>query len=204
MGFQPFKPQLKKPALGRASRHIVEKIDSKTLRTNIRRQRSAQSASDLLPELPQPGESIHCLMQGYFDLMQVIAVTAKRITDLKTLRIATLCYSKRNLQEMCELLEQMPGLHFTLLVSDFFVGNNKEGHAGAVAQLTAFPNVRVSCNRTHCKVTLFESPTHAITFEGSANLRTNRNWEQLQITHDRELHDWHADWLDRMVTHGKQ
>ncbi len=194
----------KRPAFGRASRHLqTDELASKSVRGLKRRMRAAQSASELLPELPQPGEAIHCLMQGYFDLCQVLTITAKRVPELHTLRIATLCYSKRNVTDLCELLEQRPGLRFTLLVSDFFVGNNKDGHAWATRELTAYQNVVVKAARTHCKVALFDSPTHAITFEGSANLRTNRNWEQLQITHDRELHDWHATWIDSMVNNAK-
>jgi hypothetical protein len=36
--------------------------------------------------------------------------------------------------------------------------------------------------------------------EGSANLRTNANWEQLAVILDDGLHDWHAAWIDALVT----
>jgi hypothetical protein len=39
-------------------------------------------------------------------------------------------------------------------------------------------------------------------FEGSANLRTNKNREQLTAFRDRELHDWHAAWIDELVGAG--
>jgi hypothetical protein len=42
-------------------------------------------------------------------------------------------------------------------------------------------------------------------FEGSANLRTNNNTEQLTIIRDRAIHDWHAEWIDeRVAIHAKR
>ena len=38
-----------------------------------------------------------------------------------------------------------------------------------------------------------------LVFEGSANLRANRNREQLAVIRDRPLHDWHAAWIDALV-----
>ena len=37
----------------------------------------AKTAAELLPELPQPGEVVHALMLGTFDLCQVISATVK-------------------------------------------------------------------------------------------------------------------------------
>ena len=38
-----------------------------------------------------------------------------------------------------------------------------------------------------------------LVFEGSANLRANRNREQLAVIRDRPLHDFHAAWIDDLV-----
>ena len=42
-------------------------------------------------------------------------------------------------------------------------------------------------------------PDAGMVFEGSANLRTNGNREQLAVIRDRALHDWHATWIDELV-----
>ena len=44
-------------------------------RAAARRMREARLAADLLPELPAPGETIHALMSGRYDLAQVIVAT---------------------------------------------------------------------------------------------------------------------------------
>jgi len=38
-----------------------------------------------------------------------------------------------------------------------------------------------------------------LVFEGSANLRTNKNVEQVTAINDPGLHDWHAAWIDQKV-----
>ena len=61
--------------------------------------------------------------------------------------------------------------------------------------MSAFPNWSETESRT------VPAP---IVFEGSANLRTNRNREQLTAIRDRQLHDWHAGWIDDMVEHAHE
>lgn len=155
-----------------------------------------------MPEIPDIGESIHCLMTGTYDLCQVITATANRITDLKHLRIATLCFSKRNIAELIGILDikrdKQPAL--TILVSVFFKNHNKELYEHATEELAEFPNTQLAAARSHCKVACFEFGNRdGLVFEGSANLRNNRNREQLTAIRDRNLHDWHAGWIDEMV-----
>ncbi len=190
-----------RPAFGSAAQHL-DAPPRKTTKADRRYQRAAKTAAELLPELPQPGEAVHALMLGTFDLCQVVSAAVNRLPNCRHLRIATLCYSKRNIAALCDLLEgrKENQLRLSLLVSNFFKEHNKELHERAVAELTAFPGVEVAAARSHCKVTLFDlGDGDALVFEGSANLRTNKNREQLTAFRDRGLHDWHALWIDDLV-----
>ena len=70
----------------------------------------------------------------------------------------------------------------------------------AIADLTGFPCVTVAAARSHCKVVCFDlGKRDALVVEGSANLRTNKNIEQLTAFRGRALHDWHAAWIDELV-----
>lgn len=140
-------------------------------------------------------------MTGGYDLCQVIAATLARLPACRHLRIATLCYNKRNAAELLGILETRPDLKLTLLVSDFFRGHNKELHEWFQDELGENPNARIAAGRTHCKVVGFELPADEVSLviEGSANLRTNHNREQLAVIRDGPLHDWHAGWIDEMV-----
>jgi hypothetical protein len=189
-----------RPAFGTARQHIAPTLTPHKAKAEARYLRAAKTASELLPDLPKPGESIHCLMLGTFDLAQVVTAVAKRLPECRHLRIATLCYSKRNITELSSLLETQKGLALTLLVSVFHREHNKALHEWAVEELTEYPSVRIAAARSHCKVVCFDlGPDDAIILEGSANLRTNKNREQLAVFRDRQLHDWHAAWIDELV-----
>jgi hypothetical protein len=189
-----------KPAFGRAQQHVAQNSPHKS-RALARYQQAAKTAAELLPELPEPGEAIHCLMLGTFDLCQVITAVAKRLPQCRHLRIATLCYSKRNIAELCSLLDTQKGLPLTLLVSVFHREHNKSLHEWAVEELTEYPGVKIAAARSHCKVVAFDlGEGDGLVFEGSANLRTNKNREQLTAIRDQQLHDWHAEWIDELVS----
>lgn len=190
---------LPRPAFGRAGQHLTAPAPY-TRKAEVAYRLAARSAAELLPDLPAPGDAVHALMLGTFDLAQVVADVARRLPALRHLRIATLCYSKRNVAELAGLLDARPGTALTLLVSVFHKEHNREPHEWAVAELTAFPGVRVAAARSHCKVVLFDvDDGDGLVFEGSANLRTNKNREQLVAVRDRGLHDWHACWIDHLV-----
>ena len=193
-----------RPAFGSAKQHLDAPAGAaprRTTKADRRYTRAALLAAELLPERPRPGEAVHALMLGTFDLCQVIGATAQLLPDLRHLRIATLCYSKRNAAELCSLVAARPGRALTLLVSVFFVANNKAGHEKTVAELTAYPNVKIGAARNHCKVVTFDfGKDDGFVFEGSANLRANKNREQLAVFRGRPLHDFHATWIDDLVS----
>lgn len=193
-----------RPAFGRAAQHLPGAPAPMKTRGLARYQRAARTAAELLPEIPKPGEAHHCLMTGEYDLCQVIASVARRLPTLTAIRIATLSYSKRNAVELLELLEALPSLKLTVLASAFFRGHNKELHEWFEEELKIHPTARLAAARSHCKVVAFElGKADGLVFEGSANLRTNKNREQLTAIRDRRLHDWHAGWIEEMAAHGE-
>ncbi len=190
-----------RPAFGRDAQHLPPHATPLKAKAEAKYKRAAKTAAELLPELPEQGEVVHALMTGTFDLAQVITAVVPRLPALRHLRIATLCYSKRNIVELCGLLDTSKGMALTLLVSSFHREHNKELHEWAIGELAAFPNVKVAAARTHCKVVCFDiAPADALVFEGSANLRSNRNWEQLSVFRDKQLSLWHASWIDELVS----
>ncbi|HEY3788468.1 MAG TPA: hypothetical protein VGL71_06415 [Urbifossiella sp.] len=199
-----------RPAFGRAAQHLPEKATPPAKRTQAaaRYQRAAKTAAELLPELPAAGEAIHCLMLGTFDLCQVIAATLRMVPQCRSLRIATLCFSKRNAAELLGFLETYPNLRLTLLVSAFFRSHNKELFEGFAEDLEEYRGrARLAAARTHAKIVTFDlGDADGLVFEGSANLRTNGNREQLAVIRDHPLHNWHAGWIDELAlsAHGEE
>jgi hypothetical protein len=191
-----------RPAFGRAAQHLATPHRA---RAAARRQRQAKTAADLMTDLPGPGETVHALMTGGYDLGQVVNTVATR-RPCARLRVATLCYSRKNAAELLGLLDAGAVRALTLLVSSFFRAHNKDLDEWFRGELAGHPGCRIAAARSHCKVVCFDyGPGDGLVFEGSANLRTNGNREQLTVTRDRALHDWHAAWIDELVTaHGEE
>ncbi len=167
-----------------------------------RRMHEARLAADLLPVIPPPGEAVHCLMGGNFDLGQVVCALVRN-HPVEHLRIATLAYSKKTAAEALTAVEKGHVGRLSLLVSSFFATHNKELFEWVNAEIAAhFPGSRQAAARSHCKVVVFEFRDGAcpLVFEGSANLRKNGCREQLAAIRDQELADWHARWIDDTVT----
>ena len=170
-------------------------------RVNKRRFASLQAAEQAIDVLPAEGESLHGIMTGFYDLMHLLIVLLQKFASpCLVMRIATLSLSKRNVQEMAALLDSKQAVTIDLLTSDFFRKHDKEIFAELV---TEFRNrgQRVAASRSHCKVvTIALEDGRRYVWEGSANLRTNRNLEQFSFTQSPELHGFFDAWINEMVT----
>jgi hypothetical protein len=169
-------------------------------RVNKRRFASLAAANPAIKQLPGPGESLHGIMTGHYDLMQLLVVILQRLKSPCTvMRIATLSLSARNVQEMAALLDSKAVVKLDILASDFFRTHNTEIFAELVKELQD-RGQRVAAGRSHCKVaTIALKDGRRYTLEGSANLRTNKNLEQFALTQCPELHGFFDGWIAEMV-----
>jgi hypothetical protein len=77
---------------------------------------------------------------------------------------------------------------------------NAATYYGAVKELAEQRGQAVAAARCHAKVaTLAFEDGLRLAFEGSMNLSTNRNLEQMTVINDAGLHDWHAGWIEQRV-----
>jgi hypothetical protein len=194
-GFQtPGRPVFGRSAQAEEAAAAPPALRGKAL---ARHQARARAAAELLTELPAPGHAVHVLMTGLFDLAQVVCRICRDVKP-RALRIATLAWNRRNILDLAAMLEPRP-FPVLLLGSEFHREHNKALVEWAVAELAPFGS-RIVAARNHCKVVALDlADDDALVLEGIANLRTNGNWEQLAAIRDRELHDWHAGWIDELA-----
>jgi hypothetical protein len=164
-----------------------------------------REAKELLPHLPTAeGEATHAVMSGRYDLMVLLAAVLEfYASGCESLRIATLSFNDRNTLEMAELLRSGRVGTLALLCSAFFKAHNDAEYSQARRTAAEFPGRwRIAAARNHAKVITAHLPgqRRKLVLEGSANLRTNGNWEQLLIVLDDNLHDWHAAWIDAQLS----
>jgi hypothetical protein len=170
-------------------------------RDRAARRRTAQLrlAADALDVLPGSGEAIHMLLTGHYDLMHLLVCLIDRLGAVDALRIATLAYSARNLTELTRLLDAGGVKHLTLLCSVFWKRHNPGTWEETVSAFRE-RGQRVAAARSHAKVVTFSFTSgRYLTLEGSANLRSNGNREQLAMIDGAALHDWHSAWIDGLV-----
>jgi hypothetical protein len=168
-----------------------------TTRAAARRMAHLREAGDALAILPGPGEAIHAILTGRFDLMRVIIKLMVQLGHVDVLRIATLAYSTRNLTELMRLLDSKAVHTLTLLCSKFFAEHNGDVWESTLEQLRERGQRAAAAARSHGKVVAFAFASgRRLTLEGSANLRSNGNREQLTLIDGAPLHDWHAAWID--------
>jgi hypothetical protein len=177
------------------------RAQARAFKAALRRKAQLRAAAEVLPHLPGPGESVHALLTGSFDFMLVLTcVIQARPAVCEHLRVTTLAFSRRNTQELARLLDSARLARLTLLTSDFMARSNAAVYQGAVEELAAARKQTVASARCHAKVAcLAFADGLRLVFEGSANLRTNKNWEQMTAINDAGLHDWHAGWIDAKV-----
>jgi hypothetical protein len=164
-----------------------------------RRTAMLEQAAEVLTVLPGPGETLHALRTGRYDLMHLVSSLLTRLGDVQALHIATLSYNGRNLAEMARLLDSGAVRRLTLLCSAFFRDRNSETWAETSEEFR--DRGQRAAARSHAKVVTFAFASgRRLTVEGSANLRSNGNREQLLLTGGSGLHDFHAAWIDALVT----
>jgi hypothetical protein len=174
---------------------------ARAFKAGLRRKAQLRKAADVIPHLPGLGESLHTLLTGYFDFALVLTcVLRARPAPCEHARIATLSFGPKNTQEIARWLDDRLVCRLTLLCADFMAKACPQVFQGAVKELAEQRGQTVGSARCHAKVvTLAFADGLRLVFEGSANLRTNRNLENLCVVNDPGLHDWHATWIDAKV-----
>lgn len=173
----------------------------------VRRTAMLKEAADVLPNLPAAGQAVHALMTGRYDLMVLLACLIEQHGQVcDQLRIATLSLKQRNTFELVRLIDAGRVKHATLLCSEFFRDHNGSIYEGVHQAFTQRPagKHRLAAARSHAKVvTMAFAGGDRLVLEGSANLRTNSNIEQFCLLNHAGVHDWHAQWIDNLVSRGQ-
>jgi hypothetical protein len=165
--------------------------------------RQVSNAVAHIGRLPAPGETIHLVCSGGYSLYHhveaVLQIAAP--TTIKYMAVATLGFSKENLERLIGLLDsgQIGTLDFVYSV--YFKSNEREICERLAHELTT-RGQRVLSMRTHCKLLLIElgDGRDCYVIESSANLRSCKNVEQSTFTNDVGLLRFHRGWIDSLFT----
>jgi hypothetical protein len=154
----------------------------------------------VLEELPEEGQSLHCLMTGRYDLMQLVVALVERIGVVDAMRASTLSFHASNLAQLLALLDAGKVRRLDLLACTFWRNTNRGLHAQTLAELRQ-RGQRLAVARVHAKVVcLAGADGSRWALESSANLRSCDCWENLTIVRCTAVHDFHSGWIEKQVS----
>jgi hypothetical protein len=157
-----------------------------------------REAKRLLDVLPEPGQSLTCVLTGRYDAMDLFDLLLERFGSATHVRLATLTYKQRNHDTAARWIQSGAVQRLTLLVSLFC-----QHHYPQLCQSTQEllrPPHRFACARCHVKVYCLHFPDDSKwVCHGSPNLRCCGNHENLTVERDDTLHDWWGEYIDTQV-----
>lgn len=168
--------------------------------------RHERNAVELIRQLPEKGESLHFVVDGRFEPCDLIPVTRGLVKPetICRLEISTLGLNRDNVACIANGMDQGKIGQVTLLCSHCFAKAEPESFAYLREEICGRGG-RVAGLRTHAKLILMEiSDGRCFTIEGSANLRSCMSVEQFVWTNDRELLEFHRNWMTDFIDRNEQ
>jgi hypothetical protein len=149
----------------------------------------------ILDPLPTAGETVHVVLPGNVPLGDVLW----HIVDAKhqpgPLHVSTLGFGRAWIHGLLARLQARQITEATICCSDYFAKADAAEFQEARELLAQWP-VTLIAGRTHAKVATFGT----VSMEGSANLRACRSIENVSITNDTNLADFHRRWITNLTT----
>lgn len=183
----------------RFHRHAAKSRDARQ-RRGIKKLIRPENARAIVPLLPgHSDERLHCVLRGDFVLCELIPLIIAHRGACPHLRVATLGLSAANAEQLANLFTAGLIGELTIVASHYFQQVDKTTTYRQICAILA-GKARLVITRSHAKVILLPTAggDHYI-IEGSANLRSSDNLEQMLILNDQETHDFHAEWMDDLA-----
>jgi hypothetical protein len=159
-----------------------------------------ENALPVLEYLPAgPDDRTHCILRGDFVLCDLIPTIIEDRGRCPHLRVATLGLSLANADALACLVERGRIGALTVVVSHYFAQVDKATVFLAVQRRLA-DRGKLVVTRSHAKVICL--PTDAgdsFVIEGSANLRSSDNLEQMLILNDAQTLAFHERWISELA-----
>jgi hypothetical protein len=157
--------------------------------------RARGALAGILDPLPAPGESVHIILPGNVALGDVLWHVVDAEDQPGPLHVSTLGFGRAWIHGLLARLQARQITKATICCSDYFAKADAAEFQEARELLAPWP-VTLMAGRTHAKVATFGT----ISMEGSANLRACRSIENVSITNDTNLADFHRQWITTLTT----
>lgn len=198
--FSPFEADLEEegPDLETSGLPAAAVHRRRPRRRLFRRALQEEAIAEIVPDLPEPGESIHIVANGRYDfwlyvphLLELLGVPAQG-------RFSTWTMNRGNVLELLELYDHGRLLSVLMFTGLYFKRRESAVYATLLEGLQE-RGQRYLAFKNHTKLILLEGGGHHLVVEGSANFTANPRVEQYVFTNDEALHAFHASWMEELA-----
>lgn len=185
----------------------TEMIDAKKFRSqNRRKNRNALRGENLntifsdFGGLPGQGESYRVISNGGFDCVHYLDYFMEQLGDLDSLLIATWIINRENAKQIFDYFDNGRIKSGTLVLSNRTRQLRKQDW-GYIIEGFKDRKWKIRIPNTHAKLFCAsnEAKQYYLTVEGSGNWNENKRIENYTITNDKDLFDFHKNWIDEIV-----
>ncbi|MHA3773650.1 hypothetical protein ACXR0O_19110 [Verrucomicrobiota bacterium sgz303538] len=160
-----------------------------------------ENAAEQIGKLPGADEAVHFMMGGRFAAADMIpAIQQLAGEPIAELYIATLGFSKQNVEQFATLLDEGTVKRLTLICSAYFKDTEGMAYGYGLQQLAELRDARLAKTRNHAKVVLFRFGRRYFVVEASANIRSCLSLEQVALIQSRRLFQFHRQWMEKVLT----
>lgn len=149
------------------------------------------------------GMSCFAIVSGNFifgDFMEALCELGK--LDIRSMTIQTLSMSQDNIDSICNIVDMCEVESVTVVLSDYWYSHERRGLVPYLYENLRRDGMetRIAFASCHTKIWNVETWSgNKLTIHGSANMRSSRNIEQIQIDQCDELYDFVEEFTRRIV-----
>jgi hypothetical protein len=180
-----------------------EQITPRSIRKFLKRKTEIigqqDACKDIIKTPPIPNEQIHVMSAAKFNFWTICPCMIDWLGTVDELYISTWTANRNNVVELLGLIDsgKITG-QVTFLTGSYFRKREPAVFATLMEGLTKRGG-RLKAFENHSKVMLMHNAGDWLTVEGSANLTSNPRLEQYVITNDKDLYNFHAEWMQEAL-----
>ncbi len=159
---------------------------------------------EIIKEKPIPGYYYHIVSNGKFDFFSIVPVFIKHLNNHVDLFYgSTWASNAKNVLDLMSFFDKKIIKEMTVIGGDYMKMNSR-GDYGLLKNGMEYRKQRFIDFKNHCKVLLMcnHSQGDYFTVEGSSNWTSNPRVEQYVLTNNKEVFDFHKNWIDGLFTKG--
>jgi hypothetical protein len=157
-----------------------------------------EKLEEFLRELPRPGETLHVVSNGSFDYWNFAPLTLQLLGRPAVFYGSTWTMNRSNVLQLLSLYDAKKLTAITMFSGTYFKRREPAVYATLASGLID-RGQRFLCFENHTKIMLIGSAPDWIVMEGSANFTANPRLEQNTVTNDRQLFEFHRDWMEGLL-----